>query len=431
MRLARTDDRPRMFRVVTMPPIGYARSVVTRPQMKQAAEIVISRVVPGVLNLVALVVLAGWLSPQSYGLASTYIATATAAAGLLLGPVIQSILVHHSEHHARGEQARYESIHLANTCLVAAIIGLGGMALVWAGVMDWRIVAAVVAVGAYTSLLEISHARLQFYRYAVGSSSQSVLFLLLAFLVVRPDPTVSNVLEVFAVSYAVGALVSALLVTPRPALPNLSMLKEAFAIGTVPTLSNLAVSGFSLGCRYLLLLFGQREALGTLSFSLDIAQRGVGIFINFATFAIVPVALRSAQSGGARQLWLKLARGWVVAVLVSLLGAAAIMAAAATGQIGALNSAVYDPISFALISIAVIVNRSSKMVLSPVAMRLRRTAALLTPLLVISPAALAVTALGLYLQIPYVVEIVYTLAFVLWAAASYRSLSPRLREDSA
>lgn len=409
--------------------IGYARSVISSPAIRQTAQILVSRVIPGVLNIVALLALAGWLSPQSYGLASTYIATTTVAASLLLGPIIQSILVHHSEHHARGEQASYESVHLANTCLVAGLIGLAGMALVWAGVMDWRIVAAVVAVGTYTSLLEISHARLQFYRFAIGSSSQSLVFLLLAFLVVRPDPTVGRTLEVFAISYGIGALVSAILVSPRLARPSITMLKAAFALGMVPTLSNLAVNAFTLGCRYLVMLFAGNEALGILSFSLDIAQRGVGIFINFATFAIVPLALRSAQTAGARQLWLRLARGWVVAVLVSLAGAAAIIAAAATNLIGAFNNPVYDPVSFALICIAVIVNRSSKMVLAPVAMRLRRTAILLTPLIIISPAALAVTALGLYLKVPYVVEIVYTLAFVSWAAASYRALAPQLREE--
>jgi hypothetical protein len=38
--------------------------------------------------------------------------------------------------------------------------------------------------------------------------------------------------------------------------------------------------------------------------------------------------------------------------------------------------------------------------------------------------------LGLYLRIPYAVELVYTLAFIAWAASSYRLLVPRLRESA-
>jgi hypothetical protein len=113
-----------------------------------------------------------------------------------------------------------------------------------------------------------------------------------------------------------------------------------------------------------------------------------------------------------------------------MLGAAAIMVLASTHLFGPLNRPVYEPVSFALICVAVILNRSSKMVLSPVAMRLRRTRVLLQPLLFIAPAALGLLMLGLYLRIPYAVELVYTLAFIAWAASSYRLLVPRLRESA-
>jgi hypothetical protein len=238
-------------------------------------------------------------------------------------------------------------------------------------------------------------------------------------------------LEAFALSYAIGALTSALLVKPRIARPSLPLLVNAFSIGTVPTLSSGATNLFNLACRYSMLLFGRNEALGVFSFSVDIATRGVGIFLNFATFALVPHALRKDQGADPREMWRELVRGWAVAVAVCVLSAAAIIALGATHLLGPLNRPVYDPISFGLVCVAVIINRSSKMVLSPVAMRLRRTGVLLTPLIVIAPISLGLMALGLSLRIPYAVEIAYAFAFVGWAASSYVLFVPGLRKDAA
>jgi hypothetical protein len=389
---------------------------------KQAANVLVSRLVPGALNVVALLALAAWLSRQSYGLASTFIATATAGADILFGPIYHSVLVHYSEHRARGEHRRFESVHLANTLLLAAAVGAGGVILAVTGLVDWRIVAAIAAVGSYTSVQEISHARLQFYRFAVGSSSQSLAFLLLAYLMVRPNPTVETAVEAFAISYAIGAFFSALLVRPNVTLPSIPMLKSAFSLGTMPALSNLVVTAFGLACRYVMLLFGRADALGVFSFSLDIAQRGVGIFINLATFAIVPHALKSSEGGTARELWRRLARGWSAAVLVSLTGAAAIIGLGATHVFEPLNRPIYDPVSFGLICVAVIVSRSSKMLLSPVAMRLRRTRLLLTPMLFVAPIVMALVLLGLALRVPYTVELGFTVAFIVSSWFAYRAI---------
>jgi hypothetical protein len=397
--------------------------------IQQLANIVVARIVPGALNVLALLALASWLSRQSYGLASTYIATATTASDLLFGGVIYSTLVHYSENRARGRQERYESLHIANTLLLSAIIGATGLGIVWVGVFDWRLVAVTVAFGTYTSVQELSHARVQFYRFAIGSSAQSLAFLGLAYFVVRPVPTVEQALEAFAISYALGAAISVFLLRPRITSPSLAGLKAAFSLGGMPALSNLGVNIFALGCRYILLAFGRRDALGIFAFSLDIAQRGVGIFINLATFALVPQALRDSEGADASKLWNLLRRGWAVAVAVSLVGAGGIIAIGATRLLGPLNRPIYDPISFGLICIAVIAARSSKMLLSPVALRLRRTNVLLTPLFFIAPAALSLLALGLLIGIPYTVESVYMLAFTCWAASSYRTLVPYLRES--
>lgn len=398
---------------------------------RQAMRILVSRLVPGALNVIALLALAAWLPSEAYGLASTFIATSAAGADLLFGPIYQAALVHYSEHRARGDHKRFESVHIANTLLLAVAISAASAIFVLAGIVDWRIVAGMVAMGSYTSIQEISHARLQFYRFAIGSSSQSLLFLVLAFVMVRADPTVWSAVEAFAISYGFGALVSAILVKPRFAAPSMELLKGAFALGTVPTLSNLSVSAFALSCRYLMLLFGWASALGVFAFSLDIAQRGVGIFINLATFAIVPQALQKAEGTDARELWRSLARGWIGAVAVSLCGAAAIIALGATHLFGPLNRPVYDPLSFAIIALAVIINRSSKMVLNPVAMRLRQTRLLLTPLVLFAPVALAMVAVGLWLRIPYSVELGYFSVFAISSWFGYHALMGKLGKVQA
>jgi hypothetical protein len=404
--------------------------------VKQAANILISRLIPGLLNMAALLILAAWLSRSDYGIVSTFIVTSAVAGDMIFGPVSRSVLIHHSEHFARGAAQHYENLLLSNTVLLSMAVGLVGTVFVWAGIFDWQILAVTVAYGAYTAVQEISHARLQFYRFAVGSSAQSLIFLQLGLVMVRNHPTVSSALEAFALSYAIGALCSALLVRPRLSCPSVPLLINAFRIGAVPTFSSGATNLLNLACRYLMLFFGRGDALGIFSFSFDMASRGVGIFLNFATFALVPHALRKDEDGNPREMWKALVRGWVAAVAVCLLAAAAIIALATTHWIGALNRPVYDPVSFGLTCVAVIISRSSKMVLSPVAMRLRRTSVLLTPFLYIAPIAIALTAAGLFLRIPYAVELVYTVAFAAWAAISYRSFVPELgrgrpAEDSA
>jgi hypothetical protein len=248
---------------------------------------------------------------------------------------------------------------------------------------------------------------------------------------VRADPTVPTTLEAFAISYAIGALTSVILVRPRLTRPSPTRLKAAFSLGGIPTLSNLSVNCFALGCRYLLLFFGRSDALGVFAFSVDIAQRGVGIFLSLATFALVPHALKNSNVGDAKALWHMLGKGWAGATAVSLLGAAAIMGLAATHLFGPLNRPVYEPVSFGLICFAVIMYRSSKMVLSPIAMRIRRTHVLLTPLFVIAPVSFLLVAAGLYLRIPYAVELVYTFAFATWAICNYFALVPGLRSRTA
>lgn len=393
-----------------------------------ALEIFIVRLVPGLINVAVLFVLAAWLSRESYGLASTFMATATAAGMFLYGPILHPALVQHAEHSQREQQTAFEHSHATNSLLFSVAICLVGIPLSFTDLLDWRMVAATVAFGFYTAILQICRSRLQFIRFGIGSTAQSVAFFLFALLLVRPDPSSDSVLEAFAASYLLGAIVSGALVNMRFARPSFSNIKESLVIGTAPTLSNAAETLFSLGSRYVLIAIGRMDALGTYSFSLDLAQKTVGIFINIATFGIVPHALKSND---VRHLWRSLARGSLVAISVSLMSAGAILALGSTSWISALNGLLYDPLSFLIVALGVMINRTGKMMMTPIAIRVRKSRFQLIPILVLSPIGLLFVWAGTILRLPYSIELAYFLTLTAWTVWGYLLLVPRVRDASS
>jgi hypothetical protein len=289
---------------------------------------------------------------------------------------------------------------------------------------DWRMVVGTAAFGLYTAILQTTRSRLQFYRFGLGSTSQSIAFLVLSFVLVRPHPSTSAVLEAFAGSYFIGAIFSAALVQARLAKPSWKMLKEYLTIGTAPTLSSVAAMTFQLACRYVLIAMGSVAALGTFSFSLDLAEKTVGVFISIATFGIVPHALKSRN---VHHLWRSLARGSLAAVFISLMSAGAILVLGLTSWVSALNGALYDPLSFVLVSAGVMMNRAGKMILTPVVMRLRQTQLQLLPMLIVSPLGLLFVWLGTLIRLPYVIELAYLIALSAWSVWGYLLVLPKVR----
>jgi O-antigen/teichoic acid export membrane protein len=400
----------------------------SRQTAKLTFDVLINRIAPGVINVGVLFVLATWLSREAYGLASTFMATATVAATFLYGPILQPALVQHAEREEGVKQRRFEHRHATNSLLLSVLIGLVGVPLAMAGLFDWRVVAATAAFGFYTAILQLSRSRLQFYRFGLGSSSQSIAFLALSYLLVKPDPTVNNTLEAFAGSYLIGAAISGALVGMRFARPNLSLIKESLSMGTAATFSGVSGNAFTLACRYLLIALGHTSALGTFSFSLDLAQKTVGIFLNIATFGIVPHALKSRD---VRHLWRSLARGSLIALLVASMSAGFILILALTPWIAALNGPLYDPISFVLISLGVMINRTGRMMLMPVAMRVRKTNLQLWPILAMAPLGVLFVLAGTAAQLPYTVEWAYLLTLTAWTVGGYWLLLPPVRAHAS
>jgi hypothetical protein len=207
--------------------------------------------------------------------------------------------------------------------------------------------------------------------------------------------------------------------------------KEMFHMGSVTTASNTVSSILTLGIRYLMIAFGRLDELGVFAFSVDLAQRTVAIFISLATFAVVPRALRSGDSGNVRTLLKSLTKGWFAAVIIAAMSAVAIIALAATGRIEGLNQPVFHPISYAIIALATVIYRTGKMMLSPIAMRFRRTNSLLIPFFLIAPLTLLLVAIGLWWRIPFAPEIGYLIAFLSWSGAAYSLLIPKLLKEDA
>lgn len=401
-------------------------SSITTGQVRTAAEVVLVRVVPGLVNVGVLILLAQWLTPAEFGLSSTYIATSLAAANLIFGPLMQSALVLHSEHGAAGRQDWFERKHLANI-ISLSLVTLALAPLAFAASLEWRMVALISGFGLYSCALQLSQARMQFIRFGIASMTQSLVLVVLAFAMVRPGGSIEEVLELYSVSYVAGTIVSLILRRARPSLPSFPLFKASVRAGVSAALSNATSDIFTLGSRYLLVWTGQLQLLAIFSFSVDLAQRTVGFCINIATFAVVPHALNATKGAPVNELWTRLARGWSLSLVAALGSTVAILLVGTTSLIGAFDRPVYDAISFAIVALGVTAHRSAKMVVTPVAIRLRRTRPLVLPYLLISPVALVLVYLGLTLNAPYAVEIGYFLAFAAWGLAVYLLVIPAMR----
>lgn len=400
--------------------ISRWRALHTRQTICRAFEVVVARIVPGAISLLVLFLLAAWLPRDTYGVASTQMATISTIATFLYGPILLPALVQHAERSERDGQRHFEFSQATKALTLSGLVLTAGLGLSFA--FDWRIAAGIGAFGSYTVVLQILRSRLEFIKFSIGSTIQSISFLLLTLLLVKPEPTVQRVIESFAISYLIGLCATAVLVSFRFVRIRWSDIRESFRLGSAPTLSNLIEAFFTLGLRYL--LFGvDRGLLGVVSFSLDLAQRTVAIFINIATFGIVPYALKVNDTA---KLWRTLQRGAAIAALVAVFSLAAILTLGWTGTISALTSAVYDPLSFAIIALAVTIHRIGKMILTPVAIRMRHPKLVLIPVAIISPIALSVLATGWLWNIPYAVEAVYFAALISWTVWGYFLLRKQL-----
>jgi hypothetical protein len=108
-----------------------------------------------------------------------------------------------------------------------------------------------------------------------------------------------------------------------------------------------------------------------------------------------------------------------------------ILILALTPWIAALNGPLYDPISFVLISLGVMINRTGRMMLMPVAMRVRKTNLQLWPILAMAPLGVLFVLAGTAAQLPYTVEWAYLLTLTAWTVGGYWLLLPPVRAHAS
>lgn len=363
--------------------------------MKAAAfrlvESAVIRAGPGLLNLLALGLLADRLTSASYGIYSTTFATVTTLGSIILGPIIYGVLPEYNRNSTAAEKKIFVGLVVGmitasfsmSFVLMAALQGIASATL------------AVIASGSMTALQELLRAQLRLWGYGAVALAQSATFVAGIFLLVNHDAP-SLALWLYAGSCVLGVLVAfTLLGFPTPQLREIGRLKHAFKIGGIYTASTLVEGSFTLGTRYLFLAFGAREALAVYSFCIDISQRLVGVMINLATFQFVPRAYKRAEEAGDAAFLAVLRQGASVGAAAALASMLLILGGRELGLFPSKVLLLLDPPIFVLIALGLAVNRLKKLLVDPVAIRLDKSHFILIGYLVAAPVTFASVALVL------------------------------------
>lgn len=383
-----------------------------REQALRLLEVLLLRALPGAVNIVALLLLAGWLQAGSYGLFSTALATCGLLATLAFGPLKFAVVPRRAGLTDGAEGSAFDGAFAAAALCIGGLLGVAGLLLVMLFPLEPALVGLVTALGLFTSLQELLHARLRLWRYAAAAVGQALVLLVLLWLWVRPAPTLAAALVTYAASYAAGALLAFLLAgAPRLRRPPARLLPELLRIGLPFTVSQLAESGLYVGFRYLLLAFGSPAALAVFSLAVDLAQRLVGIIVSVASFAVVPRAYRAAAQEGPAEFRRELRSGALLAGAAAVLVMAGVLLADGLGLAPA--GELFVPGVFVLVSLALIINRLKKMVLDPFAVQGGCPNSIPAGYLVAAPLALALGFLCARQQLDAGVYLAYLLGYAL------------------
>lgn len=386
-------------------------------------EIAFSRVMPGVLNLLTIVVIGRVLPVVDYGQFSLLLAAIALGAGVVIGPVDQAIVPLHARgSHAMGKE-RFEGAALGYT--VVAVAGLAAPLTVLAlfGLGHWSWVVWFAGAAFFRVLQPILRARLQFWRLGAAANAQALAGLALVQLFLPETPDTARAVLLYGAGLCIGACVAwGLIGFSVPRWPDRAFMKATVPVGAGLTLSSLAEGFLFLGARAVIALFGAAHFLGVFSFTADLVQRSVGVVINIAGFAILPRAYaRSAQGddGAFRNmLW----RGALGAGGLSVFLFAAIMGLSHHGLGAKYLGPGFDQTVFIAVSIAVVVNRVKKLVVDPVLVSRGRVRAIPLAYIVVGPPGLFAMAVALFKGSEPMVLAVYAACFVLVALLSRAAL---------
>lgn len=399
-----------------------------RRKLARIAEVGMARVVPGLLNVLALVLLAGYLSLEDYGVFSTILATGGLIASVVYGPVNLSIVPLYSGYDALGKRSEFESSLLGMALLISLLVSLAGLAF-WAfGFISFWLVVVVIVTGLSGALQPIFQARIEFWKYGLINFIQSSLFLLTVFVWVVNNPLLENAVRAYAVCMAISVFFAWLLLEEKkPRVPRLELLKKKLYVGTPFAMSTMAESGIFLGFRYILLLTGNTALLGTFSLAVDVAQRAVGVVINIASFAILPLAYQALSKKDVSAFVYMLVRGTLLSGAMAVVMLIAVIVVSKLNLFDALKPPAFSGVAFFIIATAVIVNRLRKLMIDPLAVRNQRGAFVAAGYLVAAPIALGIGWLALYLDASSMFYMSYLIGYLV--AALFTVLWSNVRDS--
>ncbi|MER8563027.1 hypothetical protein [Mesorhizobium sp. M0578] len=378
------------------------------------------RVVPGLINLYTLFYLGHLLKPNEYGIFSTTIATVSFISTTIFGVATYSIMPVSAKMKASGLEREYVS----SVLLVLAILSIFAAvcALVVGVLTTGNIVAMtiIISFGLHTALQEILRSQLRLWAYGWSAIGQALSYQAIVMFLVAGDAKVEAALIAFSLSYLLGAIISFFFVDPLDLRrPRLSYLGRSLVTGQAFVLSNLAENGLFVGVRYVVLMLGSHNQLGVFSFCVDLAQRSVGFLMNAASFVFVPRAFSHAATGGIREFRRGLLAGASVAVILAITLAAGIVILFFSGYAGKWLDNSFDPVSFLIVSGAVLINRTKKVVIDPFALRSNNTLKLTYGYMIGASVSGIIAALGTWWSLLYSAETAFLTGYLLAALCSF------------
>lgn len=284
----------------------------------QIAATFSARGIPGLLSLVALLVLASKVPISTYGYFSAALATAGVASNVLFGPVHLSVVPQSAGHAQAGTLKSYTTTAF---CLTAGV-GLATVALGYGGRLlglEIALPASLLALGiaSHTVAQELLRARLRLLAYATSDVAQASAFLCYVALFASDD--VGEIVLAYAGSYLAGLIVSAFfLIEFGFGKPALSIARRIVATGRWLTFGTLSEGLLSIGIRYVIIWAGTPQLLGVFSIAADLSQKTIGFAMSAVAFLYVPRAFRQRACGNLSGFRQELIEGAGVAVLAGL-----------------------------------------------------------------------------------------------------------------
>lgn len=332
------------------------------------SEILFARALPGFISVTTIGLLAAWLNAFDYGVFSTTIVTSGVLVNIIFGCIKFAIIPQYSAISQKNEQGFFDSLILGFLALLSFIFLL--VALLFFAFSYTHLglgLLLIISIALFDTLQNIARAKLKFWKYGFAYLSQATVFLVLI-INNQDEITLNLAIFMFTCSNFIGFLIAFILGEKiKPKIYNIKRYKDILAVGVPVMSSYFTESILFIGFRYVLLFFGSAQNFGAFSFAVDLAQKTVGVFVNLMSFALVPQAYRSISEGSFVKVKNTLLRS---AQFAGSLGCLVVVIIVATNYIFNLKENfgldAFSTFHFIIISVAVLINRSKKMIIDPI-----------------------------------------------------------------